>query len=107
MNDKILGLLGFAKKAGKIISGENTVDTYLNRNNKKLALVVIAEDMSNEIKNKFELKLNNKNMKYIIRYNKIILGKSIGKSSRAVVGICDKGFAKKILDIMEEDELCN
>jgi ribosomal protein L7Ae-like RNA K-turn-binding protein len=106
MNNKILNLLGFAKKAGKIISGENTVDTFLKRNKKKLSLVIIAEDMSCESKNKYILKLKNNNIKYIIMFDKEILGNSIGKSSRAIVGICDKGFAEKIKNIMEE-KLCD
>ncbi|MDK2984949.1 MAG: hypothetical protein PWQ96_591 [Clostridia bacterium] len=102
--NKILSLLGFAQKAGKVISGENTVHIFLKRKNTKIHLVLLAEDTSQESKKKFTNKLQNKNIKYRIFGTKEQLGRSIGKNSRAILGITDSGLAQKILDLLEEEE---
>ena len=49
MIDKVLSTLGLAKKAGKISSGTNLVSTFI-RGDKKPALVLLAQDASNNTK---------------------------------------------------------
>ena len=103
MNEnKILTFLGFAQKAGSLISGENTVQSCLKRKNRKLHLVLLAEDMSEEAQARFKHKLENKSITYKVFGSKEQLGRSIGKNGRAILAITDRGFAEKIIDLLEE-----
>ena len=74
MNRKIASYLGFARKAGKVMSGVNTCTFGIGKG--KIELVILAEDISDNSK----------------------------KSGRSVIGICDKGFAEVILKESKEVE---
>lgn len=96
-NSKLLGLIGIATKAGKVVSGTEIVNE--NIKNKKAKLVIIAEDCSEKTKSNFEYTCNQYSIKHIIYENIASLSKAIGKDNRAVICIKDKGFAEQILKI--------
>lgn len=99
--DKVLSLLGFAQKSGNIFSGENTVELYIKKN--KIKLIIIPEDASKNTKEKFTSICNSRNIPYIIFSNKNEISSAIGKYNRAIFGIKDSKFAKKILDLYEHE----
>lgn len=87
--------LGFAQKAGKLVSGENTVEARAKERSAKLILV--AEDAPSHTKEK----MANIAERYHVRFTefgeKNRIGQSIGKSPRNVVLISDKELAEQIL----------
>ena len=96
---KIHSLLGIAMRAGKLVSGED--GTMIDLKKGKLNLVIVAEDASNNIKKLFKDKSSFRHVNCIELSTKSDLGISIGKDSRAVIGIKDIGFANKIIQLID------
>ena len=96
---KIHSLLGIAMRAGKLVSGEDR--TMIDLEKGKLNLVIVAEDASNNTKKLFKDKSSFRHVNCIELSTKSDLGISIGKDSRAVIGIKDIGFANKIIQLID------
>ncbi|MDA8227788.1 MAG: ribosomal L7Ae/L30e/S12e/Gadd45 family protein [Desulfitobacterium hafniense] len=96
MTERIKALLGFARRAGKVCSGDAQIEAMLKKG--KGSLLILAEDSlgthKKYIKWAEDLKLS-----VIIVGNKQELGLSIGLSPRAAILIMDQGFAKAILEV--------
>lgn len=88
-------MLGFAQKAGKIASGENTVEAKMK--DKGACLVVVAEDAPEHTKARMKNLADGYRIDYMVFGEKNRLGQSIGKSPRNVVLVSDKNFAAQIL----------
>ncbi|HHY59962.1 MAG TPA: hypothetical protein GX504_05035 [Clostridia bacterium] len=99
---KIEALLGFAAKAGKVVSGEEAVKAKLRHG--KIHLLLLAEDASGEVVKYFRYKSEEMGVPLICAGHKIEIGWAIGKSRRAVVGITDPQFAKSILTRAREKQ---
>jgi len=97
--DKIHSLLGLAMRAGKLGSGEDA--TMLDLKKGKLNLIIVAGDASNNTKKLFNDKSSYRKVNCVEISTKSGLGISIGKDSRAVIGIKDIGFANKIIQLMD------
>lgn len=98
-NQKFLGLIGLAMRAGQVVSGEEGVLAAIK--SQKAALVIIAEDASDGTKKKFTDKSSYRDIPFRIAYEKDVLGHAIGKKTRAVIGILDPNFAKKMLEMID------
>lgn len=94
MNRKFQSLLSLCQRAGKIVTGEDTVEINIKSGN--ALLVIIAGDASENTKNKFENKCKYYNVSYIIYSTKDELSSCIGKYNRSVYAIIDKNFADKM-----------
>ena len=91
---KISGYLGIAQRAGKIVAGNNMVKEALEK--KRVKLLVIADNASNEVKSSLSL-LAQKNGICVISWpTKDELGLIVGKSRRGALGVLDDGFAQAI-----------
>lgn len=90
---KILSLLGLASKARKVLTGDTLLKSIKQ---KKIELVLIAEDASDNSKKKFIDKCNYYDIPCYIFSDVDKLSSAIGKDNRVCVGISDKGFAFKI-----------
>lgn len=97
--EKIHSLLGLAMRAGKLVSGEDA--TMLDLKKGKLILVIVAGDASNNTKKLFNDKTSYRKVNCVELSTKSDLGISLGKDSRAVIGIKDRGFANKIIQLMD------
>ena len=95
--EKIYSYLGLATRAGKIVSGDDSTLLELKRGNVKF--VIVAEDASNNTKKLFKDKSTYRNVPYVYFSSKLQLGLAIGKAPRAVIGIKDEGFAKKLAEL--------
>ena len=94
INDKIIGLIGLAMKAGKISFGADSVEESIIK--KKARLVIISTDSSERTKKKF-IDICEKYNVPIITYGDIDgLSKAIGKDNKAILGIKDINFAESI-----------
>ncbi len=100
MLNKFYNMLGFAMKSGNLVTGAHTCE--LNIPTKKISLLIIAQDASDNTKEKFKLLANSNNCKYIIFDTKENLSKAIGKYNRNVYGITNKKFSREIIKIYEE-----
>ncbi len=94
-NDKVLSLLGLAKKAGKLKSGEYCVEEELKKN--RARLVIVAGDASKNTSKKYEDMCNYRHVPIVFYADKDSLGKCIGCEERAAVVITDDGFSNGIM----------
>jgi len=94
LTPKIIALLGMARRAGKVSSGESQVEAFLKK--KKGNLLLIAAD-SPGANTKFSRWAKDINIPVLMDGSKQELGLAIGLSPRSIVLIMDKGFADAIL----------
>ncbi|NLY10320.1 MAG: hypothetical protein GX020_01300 [Firmicutes bacterium] len=98
IKNKLFSMLGFAQRAGNLISGEQGVETAIRRG--KVHLVLVAKDCSKNTKTKFTSLAKG----YSIALREFAtmneLGLAIGKSRRAVIGVMDRGFARTLKDLI-------
>lgn len=90
--NNIYRFLGLMQKAGKVSSGDDTVEIDMKK--RFVKLLIISEDASDNTKKKFKDLADYRNIKYMIIGYKDDLGAAIGKSPRSVLAIKDMGFAK-------------
>ena len=94
MNIKIQSLIGLARRAGKVASGDAQIEAMLKK--KKGFLLIIAEDAQGAQK-KYNQWAGDLQLPVFVAGTKLELGHSIGLSPRSAVLILDEGFAKAIL----------
>lgn len=91
---QILALLGLAARAGKVVSGWNSVKAKLS--SRKLKLILIAEDAAPSALRRFAM-MDIAN----VVLSKEELGKALGKPPRSVVGILDEHWAEELARHLE------
>ncbi|MHB8126472.1 MAG: L7Ae/L30e/S12e/Gadd45 family ribosomal protein [Desulfitobacteriaceae bacterium] len=91
---RILSLLGIARRAGKITSGESQVEAMLKK--KKGYLLIFAED-AQSTQNKYRQWACDLKIPTFVLGTKQELGIALGLSPRSVILVMDHGFAKAIL----------
>lgn len=99
-NNKLAGALGLAKKSGNLLSGENICIEAIKSG--KVLLTIVAEDASENTKKLFNDKCTYRNIPVYYILNKETMGRIIGKETRAVFAVTDKGFAELILKNIKE-----
>ena len=101
---KLVNILSIACRAGKVMSGEFVIEKALSGKN-NIKLFLIASDVAEATREKYH-KLVQKHHKILLRdafLTKDMLAASIGKTDRAVVAVCDEGFCKAILKILDNE----
>jgi len=94
VNTRIQSLIGIARRASKIATGDAQVEAMLKK--RKGFLLIIAEDAPGAQK-KYNLWANDLKLPVLVTGTKLEIGHSIGLSPRSAVLILDQGFAKAIL----------
>lgn len=97
MKNKLMSMIGFAKKAGKIASGEGISLENIKKN--KAKLVVLANDASENTAKRILDKAKYRNIAVLRILNRKEIGKAIGSEDRVVISITDKQFAESIKKI--------
>jgi ribosomal protein L7Ae-like RNA K-turn-binding protein len=103
MNAKMLNMMQFARKAGKMISGLDACIRGLNHQH--IRLLVIAEDTSERTK-KSIINLNNSStypVKMIVTGTQREISYALGLPVSGVFGISDKNFAVKIMEYWQAE----
>ncbi|MDD2229139.1 MAG: ribosomal L7Ae/L30e/S12e/Gadd45 family protein [Candidatus Cloacimonetes bacterium] len=98
MNVKILNLMQFSRKAGKMVSGLDACVRGMNHH--ILRLLIVAEDTSERTKNNL-YKINSSNpspVKIIETGSQKEISYALGLPITGVFGISDKNFATKIIE---------
>jgi len=98
---KLLSLLGLAAKAGKVASGEFSVEKAVKE--RKAFLVLVADDASDNTKKNFRNMCAFYEVPIVFCADKEVLGHSIGKVFRACTAVTDEGFARAILKLTESN----
>ena len=95
---KLLGMLGLAKRAGKVSTGTFICEKVIK--SKTAKLIILASDASDNTKKTIKDACQHYGVKLIICSDMSELGHTVGASAdRAVVSINDNNFAKAISDI--------
>ena len=97
--DKVLGMLGLAKRAGKILTGEFLCDKAIKKGQSKL--IIIASDISENGKKAVCDACNYYGVEYVEYGTADLLGQITGGGRRVVVSVNDDNFKKAILSKME------
>ncbi|MCL1986526.1 MAG: ribosomal L7Ae/L30e/S12e/Gadd45 family protein [Firmicutes bacterium] len=100
MNRKIASLLSIARKAGKLATGEETAEKLLK--NGTAQLIIIANDASENTKQKFTNKCFFYQKPIRIFGERETLSKCVGKINRAIYVITEAGFAARLQALIDE-----
>lgn len=100
-NNKLINILSIACRAGKVISGEFVIEKTLSSKN-SIKLILLANDVAEATRLKYEKMAQSSRvvLKYV-ELTKDEMANAIGKTDRAAVAICDEGFKKAILKILD------
>lgn len=98
-SDDVLRVLSLAAKAGKVASGEFMTENAVKSGG--AALVIVAEDASDNTKKKFRNMCEYYNVPVMIHGIKDELGHFTGKEFRASLAITDKGLAQAVMKKMD------
>ncbi|MBO7632295.1 MAG: ribosomal L7Ae/L30e/S12e/Gadd45 family protein [Lachnospiraceae bacterium] len=100
MTDRVLSMIGIARKAGKLTSGEFLVEDSVRKG--KACLVILATDAAaNSSKNLTDC-TNYYKIPLVVYGTKESLGKAIGREQRVAVSIFDPGIANKIITLTQK-----
>ena len=98
MTDKILSLLGFASKAGKLSFGVHATEWAIKSG--KAKLVLAAEDISEKSVKELKFKASDKVPVMVLsNINIDTLSKKVGKSC-GIIAVNDDGFATSLLNLL-------
>lgn len=94
--DKVMQLLGVARRASKLVSGESLCLKEIRM--RRAYVVILALDAFSNVEKKVTDKCKTFQVP-LVRYGKRDeLGKAIGKDERVVLAITDQGLAKSLMN---------
>lgn len=98
MNDiRFYSFLGLVQKSGNMVSGYNNCVSEIKAD--KCELVLIAEDASENTKDRFKSLCISKKIPYIIYGSMEKYGQCIGKSCKSILGIKNENMSKVVKDM--------
>ena len=100
MTDRTYLFLGLAAKARKITSGYNACERIIKSG--KAKLVILAEDASDNVREKFENMCKFRDINIRVFGVKELLGKFTGKGICSVIVVTDTGFARRLIEMIDE-----
>jgi predicted RNA-binding protein YlxR (DUF448 family) len=92
----LANLLGMARKSASFIAGSNAVLDALTRKT-ALAVILLAADISPQIGEKVRRKAEFRSIKVVELFDKVELGRILGRAERSVVGLPDGKLADAFL----------
>ncbi|RYL95304.1 YlxQ family RNA-binding protein [Sporolactobacillus sp. THM7-4] len=98
-NNQWQSLLGLAQRAGKIVSGEETVLRMIREG--KAKAVIMSADASNRTKKTTGNKCSYYHVPLLVVPDRAALGQSIGQPSRVLIAVTEDGFAEKLIEWLE------
>ena len=99
MERKLLSMLSLCQRAGKLLTGSDTVEEAVK--NGDALFVIIAENASDNTKKRFKNKCEYYNVSYVIKGESEEISRAIGKVNRTVAAICDENFANRISELAQ------
>ncbi|MCR4601056.1 MAG: ribosomal L7Ae/L30e/S12e/Gadd45 family protein [Clostridia bacterium] len=102
---KTESLLGFARKAGKVVSGYHKCLDMLKKN--RIKLIITAEDVSQNTKDKFSHLCETRDIPFGVTGTIESLSLITGNDGRGVYGITDANFAQAIIKEIRHDKVAD
>ena len=96
--NKLYGIIGLARKGGKIILGYDTTVSYIKGNSSDV-LVLIAEDASEKTKKNIIFQCERFSREYLVIGEKSLYGKMLNKKEVSVLLVLDKNIIAYIKGI--------
>ncbi|WP_368297602.1 YlxQ-related RNA-binding protein [Lacticaseibacillus rhamnosus] len=93
----VLNLLGLARRASRLTTGDQLVLSAIRSGEAKLFFV--ASDASANTRKKFSDKSSYYQVPLVTMFSKMDLSQAIG-SDRAMIAVTDAGFAKKMQELL-------
>ena len=93
----VLNLLGLARRASRLTTGDQFVLSAILTGEAKL--VFVASDASANTRKKFSDKSSYYQVPLVTMFSKMDLSQAIG-SDRAMIAVTDAGFAKKMQELL-------
>jgi len=103
MNARTESLLGLAKRAGKLIAGEEPCLRAIRSGEAKL--VIVAADASENTKKKYRDKCRFYRITLAITGGRSAIGRALGRSEQVAVAVAEAGFARSILASLDNSEV--
>lgn len=103
MSQKCIQLLGLASRARKIATGEELVLSEVK--SKRAKIVFLASDASANTEKKMTDKCIYYGVPFYRDFDRTTLGKAVGKEERVSLAVLDAGFAKKMIQILQENKI--
>ena len=102
INNRVCGLLGLARRAGKISFGTEACMQDIQKN--KIKVLIIATDAAERTKMSFHKICNSKKIPIFEILNIDEISNAIGQSNKAVIGIRDVNFSNEVIKIINGGE---
>lgn len=99
MKNKLFSYLGLAMRAGKLITGDESVMKVIR--SKEAKLVILAEDASENARKKYSDKCNFYGIPIVQFGSRDELGNSIGKAERVVLAVVEQGLAQMMKKVLQ------
>ena len=103
MQNKVLSMLGLATRSRKVDSGEFMTEKAVKQG--KAYLTIVATDASENTKKQFSNMCGFYEVPIYFYGTKEELGHAMGKAMRASLAVCDEGFAKSIIKLLNISEV--
>jgi len=97
--DRILSLLGFAKKAGKLVTGSNAVLRSIL--SLEAGIVIVNEDAGKSVKEKFARLCRENDIKFYILGRGEEFERATGERNKIIYSVTDEGFSGKLVQLAE------
>ena len=92
----LASLLGMARKSANLVSGSNAVLDALTRK-KAMSTIILARDISPQIGDKIRQKAARQNILTTELFDKMELGRILGRAERSVVGLSEGKLAEAFM----------
>lgn len=96
--DRVLALLGLAARAGAVVPGTERVRAAASAG--QLGYVIVATDASSNAHDKLLPMLERRAVPHAVKYERAVLGLAVGKAGLSAVGVVERGFARKLEELM-------
>ena len=103
--DRILSLLGFAKKAGKLITGTNAVLRSILYG--EACIVIVNKNAGKSVKEKFKRLCLENDIKFYVFGSEDEFERATGENNKVIYSVCDAGFSNKLVQLIESLEKNN
>ena len=100
-DDKVFRMLGLAKRAGKVDSGQFKAERSIKSG--KAFLVILSQDASDNTAKQFRDMCSWRKVPCIAAADRYRLGGGIGAQERCVLAVTDPSFARRILELYENN----
>lgn len=103
MNSKALSMLGMARRANRISLGHDAALEALKKGS--ASLIITSSDASGRLCEEFENACVEKDVAYIqSKHTMNEIGAAAGAKTTAVLSVNDCGFAKRLNELIREDD---